>query len=39
VNLELFETGADGKMAITNVARQYVDASGWPVSLALTKSR
>jgi hypothetical protein len=34
VNLELFETGADGRNAITNVTRQYVDASGEPVSLA-----
>ena len=34
VNLELTETGADGKAAITNVARQYVDASGKPFSLA-----
>jgi hypothetical protein len=34
VNLQLFETGADGKMAITNITRQYVDASGKPLSLA-----
>jgi hypothetical protein len=34
VNLQLFETGADGKMAITAIARQYVDASGMPLSLA-----
>src|SRR4051812_10104205 len=34
VNLELFETGADGKMAITSIARQYVDSSGKPLSLA-----
>lgn len=34
VNLQLLETGADGKMAVTNITRQYVDASGEPVSLA-----
>jgi hypothetical protein len=34
VNLQLFETGADRKMAITNITRQYVDASGKPLSLA-----
>jgi hypothetical protein len=34
VNLDLTETGADGKTAITGIARQYVDASGKPVSLA-----
>ncbi|HEY4236816.1 MAG TPA: hypothetical protein VGM45_05710 [Gaiellaceae bacterium] len=34
VNLQLFETGADGKMAITSIARQYVDVSGKPLSLA-----
>jgi hypothetical protein len=33
VNLDLTETGADGKTAITGIARQYVDASGKPVSL------
>ena len=34
VNLQLLETGADGKTAVTNVTRQYVDASGTPLSLA-----
>jgi hypothetical protein len=34
VNLQLFETGADGRMAITNITRQYVDKSGKPLSLA-----
>jgi hypothetical protein len=34
VNLELTETGADGTTAITAFGRQYVDASGKPVSLA-----
>lgn len=34
VNLDLFETGADGKVATTGIARQYVDAYGKPVSLA-----
>jgi hypothetical protein len=34
VNLDLFETGADRKTAVTSVARQYVDASGKPFSLA-----
>lgn len=34
VNLDLLETGADGKTAITGIARQYVDASGKPISLA-----
>jgi hypothetical protein len=33
VNLELFETGADGKMAITDITKQYVGASGKPLSL------
>ena len=33
VNLQLFETGADGSMAITDITRQYVDASGKPLSL------
>jgi hypothetical protein len=34
VNLDLSETGADGKMATTGIARQYVDASGKPFLLA-----
>jgi hypothetical protein len=34
VNLDLSETGADGKAAITGVARQYVNDSGRPFSLA-----
>lgn len=34
VNLQLFEFGADGKTAVTNIARQYVDASGRAFSLA-----
>jgi hypothetical protein len=34
VNLDLVETGADGKTAITSIARQYVDDSGKPLSLA-----
>lgn len=34
VNLDLLETGADGKTAVTSIARQYVDASGQPFSLA-----
>jgi hypothetical protein len=34
VNLDLSETGADGKMATTGIARQYVDASGKPLTLA-----
>ncbi len=34
VNLELLETGVDGKLAITDISRQYVDASGKPLSLA-----
>jgi hypothetical protein len=34
VNLDLVETGADGKTAITGIPRQYVDASGKPLSLA-----
>jgi hypothetical protein len=34
VNLELVETGADGKSAITNITREYVDTSGKPVSFA-----
>ena len=34
VNLELVETGADGRVAITDFPRQYVDASGKPLSLA-----
>ena len=34
VNLDLNETGADRKTAVTGVARQYVDASGKPFSLA-----
>jgi hypothetical protein len=34
VNLDLLETGADGKTAITSIPRQYVDASGMPLSLA-----
>jgi hypothetical protein len=34
VNLDLTETGADGKTAVTGIARQYVDASGKPLSLA-----
>jgi hypothetical protein len=34
VNLQLFETGPDGKMAITDITRQYVNASGKPLSLA-----
>jgi hypothetical protein len=34
VNLQLFETGANGKMATMNVTRQYVDASNKPFSLA-----
>lgn len=33
VNLELLETGADGKTATTSIPRQYVDASGKPFSL------
>lgn len=33
VNLDLSETGADGKNAITGIARQYVDDSGKPFSL------
>ena len=34
VNLDLSETGADRKTAVTSFARQYVDASGKPFSLA-----
>jgi hypothetical protein len=34
VNLDLNETGSDGKSAITSIGRQYVDASGKPFSLA-----
>jgi len=34
VNLDLTETGADGKSAVTSITRQYVDASGKPLSLA-----
>jgi hypothetical protein len=34
VNLDLLETGTGGKMAITSITRQYVDASGKPLSLA-----
>ena len=34
VNLELLETGADGKTALTSIPRQYVDASGKAFSLA-----
>jgi hypothetical protein len=34
VNLQLEEDGSDGKMAVTNITRQYVDASGQPFSLA-----
>ena len=34
VNLDLLETGAGGNTAITGIARQYVDASGKPLSLA-----
>jgi hypothetical protein len=34
VNLDLVETGADGKSAITSIPRQYVNASGTPFSLA-----
>ena len=34
VNLDVLETGAEGKAAVTGVARQYVDASGKPISLA-----
>jgi hypothetical protein len=34
VNLELLETGADGKTALTGFGRQYVDPSGKPFSLA-----
>jgi hypothetical protein len=34
VNLDLLETGADGKTAITAIPRQYVDTSGEPISLA-----
>jgi hypothetical protein len=33
VNLDLVETGADGKSAVTTLARRYVDDSGKPVSL------
>lgn len=34
VNLELLETGADGRTAVTSITRQYVDASGTPLSPA-----
>ena len=34
VNLDLLETGADGKTAVSSIARQYVDAAGKPISLA-----
>ena len=34
VNLGLQEDGADGKQAVTNISRQYVDASGKPFSVA-----
>jgi hypothetical protein len=34
VSLDLSETGADGRVAITGIARQYVNASGKPLSLA-----
>jgi hypothetical protein len=34
VNLDLLETGADGKMAVTSITRQYVNASGKPLSLS-----
>lgn len=34
VNLDLSETGADRKTAVTGFSRQYVDASGKPFSLA-----
>jgi hypothetical protein len=34
VNLDLTETGTDGKTAITSIPRQYVDASGKLFSLA-----
>lgn len=34
VNFDLLETGADGKSAVTSIARQYVDPSGKPFSLA-----
>lgn len=34
VNLDLLETGADGKLAVTSISRQYVDPSGTPFSLA-----
>jgi hypothetical protein len=33
VNLDLLETSADGRTAVTSIARQYVDASGKPFSL------
>jgi len=38
VNLDLYETGVDGKTATTSIARQYVDASGKPFSLAKFRS-
>lgn len=38
VNLGLVETGADGKTAITDISRQYVDASEKPFSLAEFRS-
>ena len=38
VNLGLIETGADGRTAITDISRQYVDASGKPFSVAEFRS-
>jgi hypothetical protein len=38
VNLQLLEFGADRKTALTNITRQYVDASGKPLSLAEFRS-
>lgn len=34
VNLDLTESGDDGKSAVTSITRQYVDASGKPLSVA-----
>jgi hypothetical protein len=34
VNLDLNETGTDGRSALTSISRQSVDASGTPLSLA-----
>lgn len=34
VNLDLVETGANGKTTLTSIPRQYVDGSGKPFSLA-----